>query len=48
MKLKGHSGPVKSIAFNSDGSLLVSAGDDKFVKMWDVEKHRFIMSFRGH
>jgi centriolar protein POC1 len=45
--MKGHSAPVKSIAFNSDGSLLVSSGDDKYVKIWDVEKRRFIQSFKG-
>lgn len=45
--MKGHSAPVKSIAFNSDGSLLVSSGDDKFVKIWDVEKRKFIQSFGG-
>jgi centriolar protein POC1 len=40
--MKGHSAPVKSIAFNSDGSLLVSSGDDKFIKIWDIEKRKFI------
>jgi WD40 repeat protein len=45
--MKGHSAPVKSIAFNSDGSLLVSSGDDKLVKIWDVEKRKFIRSFTG-
>jgi WD40 repeat protein len=31
--LKGHSAPVKSISFNCDGSLLLSASDDKTVKV---------------
>ena len=46
--MKGHSAPVKSIAFNADGTLLVSAGDDKLVKVWDAEKRKFIQSFSGH
>ncbi len=40
--LKGHSAPCKSVSFNTDGSLLVSSGDDKLVKMWDVEQKKFI------
>jgi|LakMenEpi03Aug12_release.lakeMendotaPanAssembly.Ray.scaffolds.fasta_scaffold234325_2 WD40 repeat protein len=36
--MKGHSAPVKSVAFNTDGSMLVSSGDDKLVKIWNVEK----------
>ncbi len=31
--LKGHSAPVKSISYNCDGSLLISASDDKTVKV---------------
>lgn len=46
--MKGHSAPVKSISFNSDGTLLVSAGDDKLVKIWDADKRKFIQSFSGH
>jgi centriolar protein POC1 len=40
--LKGHSAPAKSVAFNSDGTMLVSSGDDKLVKIWDVPKTKFI------
>ena len=40
--MKGHSAPVKSISFNTDGTLLVSAGDDKLVKVWDADKRKFI------
>jgi centriolar protein POC1 len=46
--MKGHSAPVKSIEFNRDGSLLVSASDDKLVKIWDVKKKKFTLSFAGH
>jgi len=46
--LKGHSAPIKSIEFNTDGKLLVSAADDKLVKIWSVEDMKFIQSFSGH
>ena len=39
--MNGHAAPVKSVEFNSDGSLLVSAADDKLVKIWDVQKRKF-------
>ena len=39
--MNGHAAPVKSVEFNSDGSLLVSAADDKLVKIWDVHKRKF-------
>ena len=40
--LKGHSAPIKSVEFNNDGKLLVSAADDKLVKIWSVEDMKFI------
>jgi WD40 repeat protein len=35
--LDGHLNSVKSLAFNDDGSLLLSAGNDKAVLLWDVD-----------
>jgi len=46
--LKGHSAPIKSVEFNADGRMLVSAADDKLVKIWSVEEMKFIQSFTGH
>jgi centriolar protein POC1 len=46
--LKGHAAPVKSVDFNTDGSLLVSASDDKLVKVWDINKLKFRQTLRGH
>jgi WD40 repeat protein len=36
--LKGHAGPVLSLAFNYDGTQLYSGGQDSKIKAWDVTK----------
>lgn len=46
--LKGHSGPVRSVAFGDDGQTLASGGDDKAVRIWDVLGRRLWAILEGH
>jgi WD40 repeat protein len=49
---KAHAGPVKSVRFSKDGNFLLTAGDDKIIKLYKVhssyKKTKFIRSFVGH
>ena len=49
---KAHAGPVKSVRFSKDGNFLLSAGDDKIIKLYRVssgyKKTQFLRSFVGH
>jgi WD40 repeat protein len=44
----GHSGFVNACAFSSDGTRILSASDDKTLKLWDVETGTEIHTFSGH
>ena len=41
--LRGHSGPIRTLRFSSDGALLISGGSDRFVRLWDV-KHKTLLT----
>jgi len=43
----GHTATIKSVMFNRDGKYLVSAGDDKTVRVWDVTTGRVARVLRG-
>lgn len=45
---RSHKGPVRSIAFSPDGSKIVSGGDDKAVKMWDVKSGKLLWDGEEH
>ena len=45
---KAHNAKIRSINYSCDGQLLVSAGDDKNVKVWSTIDRRLIGQYRKH
>lgn len=48
LTLKGHGKGVRSVAFSRDGQLLLTASDDKAVKLWSVASRKFRGGLQGH
>lgn len=46
--LSGHTNLIRSIAFSSDGTFLVSGSDDETIKSWDIQTGGIIRTFYGH
>lgn len=45
---RAHTAAVRSVAFSADGLRLVTASDDKSVKVWSVDRQSFIYSLNQH
>ncbi len=43
----GHSSLIRDVVFTPDGKYLVSASEDKLVRVWDWRKGKTVRSFRG-
>jgi WD40 repeat protein len=46
--LSGSQGRVNALAMSSDGRWLASSGDDRLVRVWDVEAGSVLRRFEGH
>jgi WD40 repeat protein/serine/threonine protein kinase len=48
LTLRGHSAPVRCVAYARDGKYLATGGDDQTVKIWDRATGRELMTLHGH
>lgn len=46
--LRGHTQPVRCVAWSADGRFLASGGDDKVIYIWDVENRRPVQILASH
>ncbi len=45
---RGHTQEIWSVSFSPDGLTLASGGNDRYVRIWDIETGRLLRSLRGH
>jgi WD40 repeat protein len=43
----GHMALIKGLSFTPDGMQLVSAGDDKVIRVWDWRAGKIVRTIRG-
>ncbi|HEX3599616.1 MAG TPA: protein kinase, partial [Lacipirellulaceae bacterium] len=48
LRLAGHDGPVRSVAFSPNGQLVLSGSEDNTLRVWDVATGEAMKTLRGH
>jgi WD40 repeat protein len=48
LTLRGHTGKVRAVTWNSNGTRLASASEDRTVKVWDAHTGAELLALRGH
>ena len=48
VSIKGHTGGVRCVSFSQDDRSLLTASDDKTVKIWSLPSKKFAASLNGH
>ncbi len=48
VQMNGYIFPINSVAISFDGRTIVTGGDDRTVKIWDVASGRALKTLRGH
>lgn len=48
LELAGHRAAIRSIAFSSDGQLILSGSQDNTLNLWEADSGQLIKTLRGH